>query len=336
VNTRDDRSNCGRCGTVCPGDDPCVDGSCTTVCPDGTESCGGECVDTSSDRNNCGECDAACAAAETCAGGRCTGAVIVPGDSCASPINVTGGGRFTGTSAAASADYTGSCGGARGRDVVFQYTLTETTDVYMNTFGSDFDTVIYVTTACGGGTELGCSDDERSTLQSELLLTDQPAGSYYVILDSYFGTAGNYVFDIYFSAPTWYGGDACGEPEWVDISTVSTIEDNTCSIVWFDARDDTRACRRGTAGRDSVWYFVVTSTTTVTFETCDGAEWDTILDLRRVCNDDSDGARVLCNDDTCGTQSRITATLTPGVYYLWIDGFSEAACGSFTIRVTRG
>ena len=336
VNTDTDRAHCGACGNGCTGSSACVDGACSTTCPPGTEPCGGECVDVSSDRNHCGACGTVCPADQTCSSGSCTTSVVVPGDSCSSPINVSGGGRFEGNAASASADYTGSCGGARGRDIVFQYTLTETTDVYMNTFGSDYDTVLYVTNDCGGGTERGCSDDERGTLRSELLLLDQPAGTYYVIVDSFFTSAGNYDFDIYFSAPSFYGGDACGEPEYVDVSTISEITGNTCSWVWFNARDDTRACRRGTDGNDEVFYFVVRTTTTVTFATCDETDFDTILDLRRVCDDDSDDARVQCNDDSCGIQSSITATLAPGVYYLWIDGYGEEDCGSFEIQVTRG
>lgn len=260
------------------------------------------------------------------------------GDSCAAPIDVSGGGRFTGSTASASGDYEGTCGGAPGRDVVLRYTLAERTDVHINTFGATFDTVLYVGTLCGGST-VGCNDDARDTLRSELTLLDQPAGVYYIILDGYSaGSSGNYAIDIYFSAPTYVGGDACGEPKWIDIHAATTVTGNTCPPLWWDARDDAVACGRGGGGRDMVYYFVMQSTGAVTLDTCAGNDWDTILDLRRVCNDPAASARVTCNDDAsgdCGVRSRITATLEPGVYYLWLDGYSSDACGSFTLTVTR-
>jgi hypothetical protein len=314
-----------------------VDGACTVTCPPGTTACSGYCVDTDTDRSHCGSCTTACSATESCADGTCTTGGGVTGDSCAAPIDVTGGGRFTGTITGASADYSGGCGGIAGRDVVFRYTLTATTDVSINTFGSDFDTLIYVRRDCGGGTDLGCNDDARSTLRSELVLLDQPAGTYYIILDTFssYVSGSNYVLHAYFSSPSSLGGDACGEPSWVNIGTATEITGNTCPWYWTNARDDTVSCRRGSEGRDFVYYFVVTTAGSYTFDTCGGdTSWDSILDLRSVCSDPASTASVACNDDSCSLQSSVTATLSPGVYYLWVDGYSEDTCGGFTVNIT--
>lgn len=53
-----DRENCGACGNVCPGNQPCVLGACG--CPDGLEACNGLCVDTSSNEGHCGACNDPC------------------------------------------------------------------------------------------------------------------------------------------------------------------------------------------------------------------------------------------------------------------------------------
>ena len=57
VNTSNDPSNCGSCGTVCDTakGEFCVNGTCSCECGTLT-SCGSECscVDTSSNNSNCG------------------------------------------------------------------------------------------------------------------------------------------------------------------------------------------------------------------------------------------------------------------------------------------
>ena len=341
VDLASDPANCGSCGRSCPAGQACVSRSCTLTCPGGTTACGGFCVDTSSSHSHCGRCDNACAADESCIGGACVRGGGVPGDTCSTAIDISGGGRFTGTTVGAGANYSGSCGGNLGREVVYSFTLTATSDVFLSTFGSSFDTLMYVRRGtCGSGTDIACNDDVSRgsffSLQSELILLDQPAGTYYVFLDAFSSSgAGPYVLDAYFTAPSGRQGDACGEPIWIDIESATSVSSNTCHWLLWDFRDDTRACRRGSGGKDAVYYFVVRTTRTVTFETCGLASWDTILDLRSVCNDESDAGRVACNDDGCvtGLQSSVTATLEPGVYYLWIDGYSESACGSYEIAI---
>lgn len=340
VDTGSDPANCGSCGETCSATEACVSGDCGVNCTAPTTACDGYCVNTNNDRNHCGNCTTVCSAGDTCIDGRCTAGVSVPGDTCSSPITVTGGGRFTGTMESASPDYSATCGGIAGEDLVFQYTISEETDVFLNTYGSGFDTVLYVQSTCGGGTEIGCNDDGPLIGPSELVLLDQPAGTYYVVVDSYFALDPtwddyDYVLDIYFSAPSLFGGDACGEPEFFDFATVTSIEGDTTPWWWFNARDDTLTCSGDIGGLDMVYYFVVESSTTVTFATCGTTGWDTILDLRSVCDDP--WSSVECVDDGCaeGYQSNLTATLEPGVYYLWIDGWDEEEEGTFEIAVTH-
>ncbi len=340
VDMRTDPSNCGACGTSCTGSEACVSSVCTVSCPAGTEACSGYCVDTDSDRTHCGSCDNGCSDGQSCVGGVCTAGGGTAGDTCTDPITVTGGGVFTGSTTSASADYEGACGGTTGRDVVFQYTLTETTDVFVASYGSAFDTVVYARSSCGGGADIECNDDSEigsaDCLQSEINMLSQAAGTYYIFLDGYSSfDSGNYELQVYMSEPSARAGDACGEPLHFDINSATTVDGNTCSFWLIDFRDDDRACGRGTAGYDMVYYFEITDPGSYTFETCGTADWDTILELRTACNDSA--SSVSCNDDGCstGTQSSITATLTAGWYYLWLDGFSEDACGSFDITVTR-
>ena len=73
------------------------------------------------------------------------------------------GGRFTGTTTGTSLN-AGSCGGGNAPEAVYQMVLTQTSDVFVTTHGSKFDTVIYMRSGCCG-TEIACNDnaDGRTT-----------------------------------------------------------------------------------------------------------------------------------------------------------------------------
>jgi len=336
VDTNYDPDNCGTCGRECTGSEACDEGNCTLSCPSGLTACDGYCVDTSSDRQNCGTCGNTCATDESCLGGICQTSSVCQADSCSTAIDVSGGGRFTGSTTCAGDDYSGSCGGSAGREIVFKFTLTTAQDVFISTHGSSFDTVIYVRRGvCDTGSDTHCNDDEHGTLRSELNIVDMAAGTYYLFLDGYFSSSyGDYVLDIYMTDPS-FEGDRCGDPEYVDISTVTEISGDTCPWYWFDANPDTVGCRGLTDGKDRVYYFIVRSAMTLSFSTCGEADWDTVMYLRSVCNDRT--AEEACDDDSCdpGLQSVFTTSLSPGIYYLWIDGYSTSACGGYTINVSR-
>jgi hypothetical protein len=338
IDTQNNPAHCGRCNNPCLGSEACVRGSCSLDCDSGLTPCSGYCVDTSSDRHNCGGCGVECSTLETCIGGDCTGSSVCPADSCSTAIDVTGGGRFTGSTTCAGDDYSGTCGGSAGREIVFKFTLAATQDVFISTQGSSFDTVLYVRRGvCDSGTDIYCNDDEHGTLQSELNPVDLAAGTYYVFLDAYFSSSyGNYVFDIYMT-DTSFEGDRCGDPEYVDVATATEVSGDTCPWYWFDANPDAVGCSGLAEGKDRLYYFIVKySPMTLTFETCGGASWDTVLYVRSACNEAGGG--VVCNDDGCGGgtyQSTITHTFDPGLYYLWVDGWSGDECGGYTVSISR-
>jgi len=74
-----------------------------------------------------------------------------PCDSAATFITLPGG-RFKGTTAAGSAgENQGSCGGASAPESVFKIELFTTSDLFITTHGTQFDTVVYLRQgACSG------------------------------------------------------------------------------------------------------------------------------------------------------------------------------------------
>jgi hypothetical protein len=108
------------------------------------------------------------------------------------------GGRFYGSTTGYADNHTGSCGGAGQPDAVYRVVLTAPRQLRATTDGSDFDTVLYVTSA--NGTERACNDDVNGTKQSAVDLT-LPAGTHFIHVDGKGGGSGVYRVDVNLSAP---------------------------------------------------------------------------------------------------------------------------------------
>ena len=128
--------------------------------------------------------------------------VVGPAGSCpdtGATTSTTGSAVFTGSTVLAGDDAQGSCGAVEGTaDVQLQWTATITGAYTIDTFGTEFDTVLYVLDACAG-TELVCNDDSTTmdTLQSELTLEATAGTEYIIVVDGYdIGDAGDYVVNI--------------------------------------------------------------------------------------------------------------------------------------------
>jgi hypothetical protein len=311
------------CTTACgtPGGRACEAPSCTwsPCCADG-EVCGNGCDD------NCnGAVDEGCSS--------------VPNDTCSSPLDVSGGGRFTGSTTGAVHDSSGWCGASTtGSDVYFSFTLTETSDVFASTFGSSFDTVLYLGSTCGED-DIACSDNySAGVAQAFVRGTALAAGTYFITVDGKGDSQhGSYVLDVYIS-PHDDTADACGQVAQLGLTGETG---NTCG---YDD-DESGSCDNPVNMNtpDRVFFLVVSSpgTRNVRFSTCStGTTYDSLMFLRSVCNDP--GSEVACNDDggaACtgdSTQSMVDATLGPGIYYLFIDAYGNenGECGAYHITTT--
>jgi hypothetical protein len=64
--------------------------------------------------------------------------------------------------------------------------------VSLDTFGSDFDTMLQVLTgACGAQTVIACNDDSNDTVQSHIVFQAAPATVYYIQLAGFSVSTGN-------------------------------------------------------------------------------------------------------------------------------------------------
>ncbi len=335
---------CGADGMAC-----CADGgtvSCArglaciamhcTACPSGLLACNDACVDSTSDPAHCGSCSTQCATSEVCAAGVCS-APPPPNDTRdrATVIDTTTSNTLlTADTAGAHHDATGPCACANGRDVFFVFTLARPEIVYADTFGSSFDTALFLQDALGndvvdshlqGGATCnnrnanGCSTSPGSVVTAKLF-----DGTYYLVLSGCAAGRGRIRFQ---HLPAGSGAHARlpsmpGATQQITgtLAGTGTIESTCCS----DGPEDT------------YWWTTCPDAQTLTLHasTCGTAAFNTELDQR------SAGRAVVgvCNDDACGQQSQLDASIPSGagLHTLYVDSCSDAGAGDYALNVTFG
>ena len=336
TNLASNNANCGACGRSCGPGTACSGGSCASVCAGGTTFCGGSCVSLASDPRNCGGCGNACPSGRSCAGGSCVQSAPA-NDSCGgaqeisfSSSSVTLGG----TNVGATASITPSCGFGVTSDVYYRFTVPGPSRelVYADTAGSSFDTVLYFARDCGTALsasttngDVVCNDDMGSAgcnggLQSQVVALLNP-GTWYLMVGGFGGQTGT--ISLRFQhLPVGSGGVSLLP---AGATTQAGVTGGSGSLGG--------ACGGAAAGESTWWWRTCPDFVGGAFsaQTCGRASWDTLIYLRNAA-----GGGDACNDDACGLQSSISATLPPGpgIHAFTVDGFSNYT-GSFSVAVSR-
>jgi hypothetical protein len=128
-----------------------------------------------------------------------TPTTVTGNDDCSSAFSITGDGSWSGSNSSFTDQGIGTCVTTTGGlEAWFTFTLTSTTDVHLDTFGSNYDTALFVREGSCTGTEAGCNEDASMGFRTEAALDlTLSAGTYYVAIDGDTSTdTGNYQLNV--------------------------------------------------------------------------------------------------------------------------------------------
>jgi hypothetical protein len=255
----------------------------------------------------------------------------------AGAVDVSAGGVFTANLAFAHDDAAGGCSSTGGRDVFYTLTLPAAEVVYLDTFGSDFDTSIRIHSgACAAtlGSFVTCDDDGCALPQSQLAAS-LAAGTYCIVVDQYseFQTTGALTLNVVRGGRT---GTFLAGP--------GTVSGNTCGQASV-----TGECGSSGSAPEVAYYFMTCPSQNATFTaaTCGGATtYDSVLYFRdgsaleaetpSVCNDDGCSGGATCTGVTTRASSLTTPLAGAGLRWIVVDGFGTSCsnCGPYSMTVT--
>lgn len=282
----------------------------------------------------------------------------VDNDTCAGAASLA----FTGNTASAvgdttfasngslSGDATPSCSDSArgtGRDVVFSYTLSQAQDVTVSVTPTGttptLQPVVSVrastcTDATASG-ERGCVSPLATTV-GRLSLVNQPAGTYFVWVDSAQDTAGPFQLEVVTAAPTPPpSNDSCAAPEVLSFGNgIASVTSSTLQAANDNyAGDVSPTCNTSAkqSGRDVVYQFTLAQPQDVAIDVVptSGSTLIPVLYLRRGnCTSQLLSDEVVCAAAVGGAHSQLTA-LAAGTYFLFVDS-SAGTSGGFTATVT--
>lgn len=172
-------------------------GACVLNCPAPNLICGmapmQSCVSPQTDVNNCGACGNSCAPNAGCSAGVCSARNGSPATAIAITLPATVGQRVsvTGTNVGGATAPAGQCDQ---RAVYYSVTIAAQSVLYVDTFGSMYDTRVGIRPA-GAMSTMACIDDSCAGQQSQTALV-VPAGTHLIEVSGYNGATGVFTLNV--------------------------------------------------------------------------------------------------------------------------------------------
>ncbi|MBK9385642.1 MAG: PKD domain-containing protein [Planctomycetes bacterium] len=216
------------------------------------------------------------------------------------------------------------CAGG-GSDVWFAYTVAATGLLSIDLCGSSYDTALEAFSGtCGALSSIACNDDFCG-LKSGLAPFSVTTGQLVLFrVGGFFAGQGSFVINISEIPPL--ANDECINAIPINLGSNGSFSnvgatDNPLDPAWPCA-----------SGGSDVWFsLTLACPLSIDINTCAGTNFDTALEVfTGTCGS---LVSLACSDDSCGLQSSVSFTATPGVaYFIRVGGFF-AGQGSFTLDV---
>jgi len=250
----------------------------------------------------------------------CPSYAVPANDLCQNAIAISESTPYAGNSNGATGSSVSSCSSNDTADVWHSFTPTENGYYSISLCGSSFDTALSIYDACGGS-EIACNDDICS-VQSQVVMELTAGTTSWIRIAGYNGDTGDYLLQAVKRPDPPANDEMSG--------AIEVFENVTSSGDTSGATGDTySSCASGYDFYD-VWHVFTPSVTTEYSVSLCNSSFDTTLSVH---NDQ--GVEIGCNDDYCGSQSKLDLTLTGGqTYYIRIAGF-DGDVGNYLLNVTR-
>ncbi len=241
-------------------------------------------------------------------------------DLCVDAIPVALAATWYGTTEGATGTSTSGCGQNDRLDVWHSFTPARSGYHTVSLRGSSFDTTLAVYTVCTGQ-PIACNNDVCA-LQSELVLSLAAQQRYFIRIAGNKNSTGDYALTVTerFNQPA---NDLCADAIEVFLdepfvgSTTDALGDTGSSCgYYYDLYD--------------VWHtFTAPATADYLISLC-GSGFDTTLAVYDACG----GNEIACNDDSCGDQSMLVASLQADQTYLIRVAGYDGDTGAYVLTVS--
>lgn len=280
----------------------------------------------------------------------------LPSDSASTPFDIPSApSTVTFSTSAATLDPTDpapACGNrSRSKSVWLRFTAPSNGTLTADTFGSNYDTILAAYGRSGNTfIPVACNDDTGSA-QSRVSFQTSAGAAYYFMVTSYNNTAATLVFHLTFQGsgggptpnatptavvrviptptstpaqqvpvpPSSSGvtNDVCTTA--ITLTAVPSSSGISTSAAAAEPSVPGPACGNRSTGK-SVWYRYTAPTTTTLVANTYGSTYDTIL--AAYSGSCSALTPVVCNDDSVGSQSRVSLQVTAGTtYYFQVTAY---------------
>ncbi len=237
-------------------------------------------------------------------------------DTCASPIDVSAGGRFMGSTVETSDDVVTSCSFSGSPDLIYSFTTTTEQNVRITALSTTGESMAYsVRTDCMmQASEVRC--DYGSPASG--VIHQLPAGTYFLVVEGPSFRDADFTLDVAFEAPTPPAmGDTCSSP-------IVVPSDGTVTPGTFAGMENDIDVSCGFRYRDAVYQFTIAVDSDVTVELDAGMFAN--ISTRPTCLDGA--TQIRCTSGNPARQ-RIR-NLAAGTYYV----IAESSRGtSFNLMV---